>query len=290
MTQDAYKWILTLSGLLIIPGSIASPIFFRKIGIAAGCVAGNFVTAVTTVVLLLLAELPAATRVTYIVFILILFLGFPFTVLSQLSTAPMLDIISPPDKRGMMQGLNGFVMNITLAVTPFVFGVMSDQVGSWITIWTCIGISFAAALVNAPLIFVKGFGKPPKVVPAETKALKFEDEDLINKALAGELIAVEDFEKLNEVRQAKGKPYLIVHPGTYEGDKHRLDQLRKQAKDDYVFEIKLMDDYIKRLNDAEDVQGLIDSVNKAYDADPELVKQANTDLGQWFADYLQDAG
>ena len=202
----------------------------------------------------------------------------------------MLDIISPPDKRGLMQGINGMVMNITLAVTPFAFGVMSDQVGTWITIWTCIGISFAAAIVNAPLIFVKGFGRAPKVVPAETKALKFEDEDLVNRALAGELIAIEDFEKLNDARRVKGKPYLIVHPGSYEADKSRLEQLREQAKDDFVFEMNLMDEYIKTLNETEDVEGLIESVNKSYEVDPELVKKSNAELGQWFADYLQDAG
>lgn len=37
--------------------------------------------------------------------------GFPFTVLSQLTTGPMLDVIAPKDKIGYVQGLNNSSMN-----------------------------------------------------------------------------------------------------------------------------------------------------------------------------------
>lgn len=37
--------------------------------------------------------------------------GFPFTVLSQLTTGPMLDAIAPEDQIGFIQGLNNSSMN-----------------------------------------------------------------------------------------------------------------------------------------------------------------------------------
>lgn len=42
--------------------------------------------------------------------------GFPFTVLSQLTTGPMLDSIAPEDKIGYVQGLNNASMNFGMAI------------------------------------------------------------------------------------------------------------------------------------------------------------------------------
>lgn len=139
-------------------------------------------------------------------------------------------------------------------------------------------------------MFKKGFGIPPKVVPPEARPLKFEDEELVEKALQGELISMKEYEALNEIRRVKGKPYLIASPGNYKSDKLRLADLRAQAKDDYIFTMQQTDGYIAATNKSDDLQGLLNSVNKAYEGDPELIKKANAELGQWFADYLQDAG
>ena len=182
------------------------------------------------------------------------------------------------------------VMNLATSTTPFFFGIMADKVGIAPTIWSCIGISFAAGIINVPLMFKKGFGIPPKVVPPEARPLKFEDEELVEKALQGELISMKEYEALNEIRRVKGKPYLIASPGNYKSDKLRLADLRAQAKDDYIFTMQQTDGYIAATNKSDDLQGLLNSVNKAYEGDPELIKKANAELGQWFADYLQDAG
>jgi MFS family permease len=160
----------------------------------------------------------------------------------------MFHFIAPVTKRGFVQGLNIMVMNFATAITPWVFGIMSDYVGAPPAIWTCIGISFAAALINVPLMFKKGLGIPPKEVPVEAKPLKFEDKELVEKALRGELITAEDFDALNEIRRQKGKPYLIVRPGSYEADKERLDKLLVQAKDDFLYTIKQTDENITKLN------------------------------------------
>ncbi len=66
-------------------------------------------------------------------------------MISQLSTGPMLEATSPPDKRGFAQGVNITVMNLGAAVSPFVLGAISDLAGTPVAIWICISISFIAA-------------------------------------------------------------------------------------------------------------------------------------------------
>jgi len=48
----------------------------------------------------------AATRGAFAAFVFVMYGGFPFTVFSQMTTGPMLDIIAPEDKLGYVQGLN----------------------------------------------------------------------------------------------------------------------------------------------------------------------------------------
>ena len=71
-------------------------------------------------IVLLHTELSApATGGWFGVFVAILYIGFPFTVVSQLSTGPMLDTISPVNQRGYCQGLNTTVMNFGTAGVYF---------------------------------------------------------------------------------------------------------------------------------------------------------------------------
>lgn len=96
--------------------------------------------------MLLYIALAPASNVTFGIFIALLYLCFPFTVISQLSTGPMLEATSPADKRGLAQGVNITVMNFGAAVSPFVLGAISDLAGTPVAIWICIVISFIAAL------------------------------------------------------------------------------------------------------------------------------------------------
>ena len=141
--------------------ALVSPRLFQKIGVAGGCVFGNLVTGVLISVLLQLASQEPNSRYL-IAFITTLYVGFPFTVVSQLTTAPMLDVIAPLDRRGYVQGLNTFVMNIGTAVGPWILGLLADEASIDISLWTGVGISFAAAAINSPLIFQPGTG-PPRI-------------------------------------------------------------------------------------------------------------------------------
>ena len=58
---------------------------------------GNVVTGIVTIALLYTAMAPPTTA-TFAIFVALLYLSFPFTVFSQLSTGPMLEATSPSDK------------------------------------------------------------------------------------------------------------------------------------------------------------------------------------------------
>ena len=101
-------------------------------------------TGIVTITLLYIGLAPASTA-SFGIFVALLYACFPFTVISQLSTGPMLEATSPPDKRGLAQGVNITVMNLGAAVSPFILGAISDMAGTPVAIWICIAISFIAA-------------------------------------------------------------------------------------------------------------------------------------------------
>ena len=162
MSEIAYKWISVLVALMVVPGTIVSPAVFNRIGLAGGCVLGNIITGklnerqrshfppnltfsrltlrfhffvgISTIILLYIALINPPTTGTFGVFVALLYACFPFTVISQLSTGPMLEATSPPEKRGFCQGCNITVMNFGAAVSPFVLGVISDNLGKSLTL------------------------------------------------------------------------------------------------------------------------------------------------------------
>ena len=155
MTQTAFKWLTCMLAFTVIPSAAISQPIYNRIGAPAGCILGNVITGLVIFAVLSIATINPATTGTYIAFICTLYIGTPFTIISQLSTAPMLDSIAPANKRGSIQGVNTFVMNFTSAITPYVMGEISDNFGVSTIMWTCVSISFAAGLVNLPLVFVR---------------------------------------------------------------------------------------------------------------------------------------
>lgn len=148
------------------------------------------------------------TTVAFVWFVIVMYLGFPLTVISQLSTGPMLDVIAPLDKLGYVQGLNNTVMNLGMAIAPWIFGILADSLGTNEAIWIGIGVSFLAGIVNVPLMFKKGLGPEEKKPPPERRVLQGEDGDLVEKALRGEWIPPATLSDLNETRFNKGQPPL----------------------------------------------------------------------------------
>ncbi|KAL3915986.1 MAG: hypothetical protein SGARI_008065, partial [Bacillariaceae sp.] len=74
-------------------------------------------------------------------------------------------------------------MNFGMAVAPWLFGMLADATTTDTAIWTGIGISWLAAVINAPLMRKKAFGPAEKPVPKDKRPLAGEDQDLIGEAL-----------------------------------------------------------------------------------------------------------
>lgn len=209
----------------------------------------------------------------------------------KLSTGPMLEAVSPADKRGFCQGFNITVMNFGSALTPFVLGIISDKFGTPTAIWICVGVSFLAAIINVPLLWVNGCSIPAKPRPKELRPLKGEDKDMVEKALRGEWIPAEELEAINEQRFRNGQPYLLIHPRKYQDEKDQLPLLRKRAKKDFLFQQTRLKVYLNEINTTDDITALCDQVNLSMRAtDPTEVEMINRDIGEWFKDYLVDSG
>ena len=234
-----------------------------------------------------------ATEVTFGLFVAVMYLGFPFTVISQLTTSPMLDMISPKEKRGYVQGVNSTVMNLSIAVAPWVLGIMADAVGTFKTIWTGVGISFLAAAVNSPLIFRKGFGPMPKKLPPSERPVSGEDKELIERILNHDYsVPQEDILNVNRARRAKGLPHLTIHSRPYAQDKEEgLDQIMDLAAPSFFFVKNYIDDNIDAFNKKDDdLAQKIEQFNKSKKCDNEDAEQVYKEVGEWFGDYLKDAG
>jgi len=91
MSEAAFKWLSVLVALTVIPGAALSEPIFKLIGPAGGCVMGNIITALGTAACILIAGIKPPTKGSFGGFIAFLYVTFPLTVISQLSTGPMLD-------------------------------------------------------------------------------------------------------------------------------------------------------------------------------------------------------
>ena len=293
MSPDAFRWISTLLALMIIPAAATSTHLYNRIGAAAGCVWGNFMTGVMTIILLQLSQIQPTSNTIYIVYIALLYSGFPLTVLSQLSTGPMLDRIAPPNQKGFVQGLNTTIMNFGMAISPWLFGLLADSLGITTTIWICIGISFGAALANAPLMFVEEMKPKGKPLPEHSRHLKGEDKDLLERALRGEWVPPDQIWELNDKRMKDGHDFLVIPYRAYADDKkaNALCQMAMHSEENFQFWSDLMLRIVASdvMQDQEKLQKLVESIRTSRPPVEERKKLA-ADLGQWFAEYMYDAG
>lgn len=291
MSQYAFQWLSVFLGVLVMPSAIISPKIFQRVGLAGGCVFGNAVTGLLTAALLLIANIQPASSLTFGFFILALYSGFPFTVLSQLSTSPMLDRISPANKRGLVQGIYTTFYNLASAISPWLLGLLADGTSTNIMIWIGVAISFVAALVNTPLIFQKQFAPPPRKevslsnVFDETDMTEEDEASWVEKVDNGEYIPAKILNEINYKRIQERKPLLIPSVGTYEEDKVRLNEMREQAKDDFTFLSHRSHILLAKINDP-DMPKIAENIAHAYNT----MDSNHEELGQWFGEYMKESG
>mmetsp|Transcript_7928 Transcript_7928/g.12222 ORF Transcript_7928/g.12222 Transcript_7928/m.12222 type:complete len:466 (+) Transcript_7928:932-2329(+) len=287
MSASEFKWIQVMVVLMVIPGAALSQPLFDRIGIPGGCVFGNMVTAVGILACMLIANIEPPTTGTLIGFVVFLYAIFPFTVLSQLSTGPMLDRLSPVERRGFAQGLNITVMNFANAVAPWLFGTFADAAGINTTLWTAIGISILAALVNLPLSFIPELKKKEHV--DYQQALGLEDHELVDRALSGEWVPAKFLQDINESRLRQGLPLLVPPCHEYDEDKDRLEEIKKHAKEDFAHLRERAYIYLNELHEPETRELIIKNSKKSVPHRGEIDKSAE-DIGRWFGQYIKDNG
>eukprot|EP00934_Nitzschia_sp_Nitz4_P007181 Nitzschia sp. Nitz4//scaffold25_size161228//149956//152292//NITZ4_002456-RA/size161228-augustus-gene-0.120-mRNA-1//1//CDS//3329544664//7171//frame0 len=292
MELTGFQWLSVMVAFVVVPSAVGTPAVFRTFGVAGTCVFGNLMTALLTVALLLIGNAPA-TRSWFYLFVTACYIGFPFTVFSQLTTGPMLDAIAPVEKLGYVQGMNNMAMNFGQALAPWLFGMLADAIGTNTTIIVGIGVSCLAAAINYPLTFDSRFGKDQAPAPLSKTILKDEDPEFMQLALAGEVVDQERLLLINFNRLNNGKPPIIPRVKPYEEEKEGIRSLRHKAGPVIEARTRVTDRILMALNDPSQEQSpeeLCDLINKTAFQDPHVIDEASKDLGNWIGDYLADAG
>jgi hypothetical protein len=201
--------------------------------------------------------------------------------------------LAPADKLGYVQGLNNAAMNFGMALAPWLFGVLADKTTTDTAIWTGVGISVMAALINTPLMFHKGFGPAEKKTPPSKRPLPGEDLDLVEKALAGEIVSPEELWLVNISRMKNHQPAIVARVKPYEDEKEDLGALLSSAEEAFQARVNVQNHILAEIADPDsglELQELCDMVNDTLKGDAEMINGTNADLGQWVADYLADNG
>jgi hypothetical protein len=291
MREQTYRWLYSMVAIIAVPGAAASAWGFQNAGVGLSCVLANLLTGVIILALLYVTTIEPPTTSSFALYASIMYVGFPFTVISQLSTGPMLDRITPLHKKGFIQGINGAISDGSAAVFPFLFALLADSQGIILTMWVATGASLLAAIINSPLIFHPKFKVPKNTVEEEMAGdddtVATIDEDVLQAKLEkGEFVPSKDLWTVNIKRLEKGEPFLYTQVGKYSpSDAISL------PKEEYMYLRDLAQQRLLIIHQQpESKQQLINAFNALHMVDKDKAKLTNDELGAWFSDYLVDNG
>jgi len=292
LSAEGYKWLSCCFIFDLIPGMIACIVLTQKIGLGPSVVLGNFITAFFTAALLIVGVYVIGDGKDMLAVYLLIFLGgYPCTILSQLTTAPMIDKVSPISRRGEMQAYNSLASELTGAVTPVIFGEVQKAAGTYgeeFIMWCCVVWSLIACVINAPLMFNPLFG-PQKPENKNLKGLEGDDAEFVKRAEAGEWVPSDVLERINEERMKNGEPFIRLHYGKYADDAPKLFMLKQQAAHDFRLQKQLASKWLVQLRDPVFRADTVKNINAAR-ATPKEQEESKRELGEWFADYMSANG
>lgn len=295
MSQNAFRFIFVFITLAVIPGAIASPPLFARFGFGFSAVVANIITGGAIVSLLQIATATSPTSTTYGLFVAVLYLSFPLTVISQLTTAPMLERIAPPDKRGHVQSLNATFLNIGLAVGPLLLGLLADSFSFEVCFYTAAAISVFAAMVNAPLAFDARFQASRQATMSEEEIeapSMMGDDEMADVAKAGHWVPGRELTECNRKRQQQGQSPIMAWFGRYNPDEDTMSHTtREYALNDYLFYKKQAVGYLCDAMEDEGRRELCVALNNENENAGQDEKDARrVEMGEWIAEYLEDNG
>jgi hypothetical protein len=178
-------------------------------------------------------------------------------------------------------------MNFAFAVSPWLLGLMSDNVGVNQTLWFCVGLSILAAVVNAPLMFASALKRKPPV--DYQQAMGLEDQDLVDKALRGEWVPAKFLDDLNYSRFQNGMQFLRMPVVEYSADKENMRMLKRHAREDFLYHRITMTNILNELQAPGGIEKNVELFKKVQP--PEEHRNADADaMGKWFTEYMKDNG
>lgn len=266
----------------------AGPVAFQKVGIAMTCVIANVMTALTVLALIFVVAIPP-TRGSFALFVSIVYIAFPVSVLSNLSTGPMFDRITPVEKKPMVMGLNMAISDLGTGIVPVLFGWISDTYGFNLALWICFGFGLLASLVNMPLVF------HPMLARTKAPGAKDDvpdhpiDEDEVQRLLDnGECVPIKDQYSVNRERADRGEPFLRVPFGKYS---HGNADAFTLSYDDVKFMRDGIDQRLAVLhNSPELTENYVQVLNDSFVSGTDSLDAMKRELGDWFADWLHCNG
>jgi len=288
MKEQTYRWLYSMIALVVIPGAIAAPICYRKLGIAMSCVLANLLTACTILVILYVALSLEPTTGTFAACTSIIYFAFPFTLISVMSTGPMLDRIAPIHQKGFAQGLYGAVMDGADAVFPLSLGLIADKTGQALAFWICIGLSILAAIVNFPLIYHPLLQKPKEEIDDDRTVATIDEEALEQRLQKGEFVPSKDIWAVNLKRLERGDTFLYTHVGTYTPG--CADDINI-PKEEYMFLRDMAERHLGVLKEKEEhKRELVEALNFQESSNSERAEADRQQIGEWMSQYLVDNG
>ena len=180
-----------------------------------------------------------------------------------------------------------FAVDIAMALSPWVLGIVADNIGTPKTMWICVGFSLAASAINLPLTFAPELKRKEPV--DYQKAMGYEDQDLVDRAMRGEWVPAKFIDDLNYSRFQQGLPFLRPPLKSYEEEKRDFKLLKRHAKADFEYHRFVMHDILNDLADPEERKKNVELLHKVRPSETERDSDAEA-LGTWFTEYMKDSG
>jgi len=288
MSENEYRLLYALLGIAAVPGVIASVSLFQKFGIPLVCVIANLLTGIIIIVIIVIAQFDP-TKGTYIAYICVIYVSFPLTVISNFTTGPMLDRITPFEKKGFIQGVNAGIFEASNAVASLALGILSDR-NMFAGMWVCVGFSFFAVFANIPLICNPRLRDRNGNDDDSDEAITLTDDEELQKRLNNvEYVPLRNIYEANLIRAKKGEPLLRSRFGTY--SRSDLYKYKELGEEDLKYLKEVLERRLNALSNAPEEEKLryVETLSATSPNEDEVV-EAKKEMGEWACDYFEDNG
>ena len=133
----------------------------------------------------------------------------------------------------------------------------------------------------------------PELKPKEKlnyqQAHGLEDQELVERALRGEMVPAQFLADLNDARLRNGQPFLNPPIGEYAKDKEHLQDLRECAGEDFEYNRLRAYAWLDEIDTEEKKVQLVAMLKQAIPSGVEADRRVD-DLARWFGDHIRESG